>query len=51
MLPPRRHDISRLEVFSDAVFGFALALLAIFSHPPTSYARLMTALLAPDLNS
>ena len=28
MLPPRRHEISRLEAFSDAVFAFALTLLA-----------------------
>jgi hypothetical protein len=41
MLPPRRHDISRLEGFSDAVFGFALALLAVSAEPPTSYAQLM----------
>jgi hypothetical protein len=41
MLPPRRHDISRLEAFSDAVFGFALALLAVSSDPPLSYAQLM----------
>jgi hypothetical protein len=41
MLPPRRHDISRLEGFSDAVFGFALALLAVSAEPPTSYAELM----------
>jgi len=45
MLPPRRHDISRLEGFSDAVFGFALALLAISSHPPSSYAQLMDQML------
>lgn len=45
MLPPRRHDISRLEGFSDAVFGFALALLAVSSQPPTSYAQLMDQML------
>ena len=28
MLPSRRHEISRLEAFSDAVFAFALTLLA-----------------------
>ena len=26
MLPPRRHEISRLEAFSGAVFAFALTL-------------------------
>jgi uncharacterized membrane protein len=37
----RRHEISRLEAFSDVVFGFALALLAVSSTPPTSYDQLM----------
>ena len=41
MLPPRRHEISRVEAFSDAVFGFALALLVVSSQPPVSYAELM----------
>jgi hypothetical protein len=41
MLPPRRHDITRLEGFSDAVFGFALALLAVSADPPVSYVQLM----------
>lgn len=41
MLPPRRHEISRVEAFSDAVFGFALALLVVSSQPPTTYAELM----------
>lgn len=38
---PRRHETSRLEAFSDAVFGFALALLVVSAEPPTSYAELM----------
>jgi len=37
---PRRHEISRLEAFSDAVFGFALALLVVSTEPPHSYAEL-----------
>ena len=37
----RRHEISRIEAFSDVVFGFALALLAVSADPPTSYAELM----------
>jgi uncharacterized membrane protein len=37
----RKHDISRLEAFSDVVFGLALALLAVSADPPTSYAELM----------
>jgi hypothetical protein len=41
MLPTRRHEISRLEAFSDAVFGFALALLVVSSEPPASYAELV----------
>jgi uncharacterized membrane protein len=39
--PPRTHEISRLEAFSDAVFGFALALLVVSADPPSSYAELM----------
>lgn len=45
MLPPRRHDISRLEGFSDAVFGFGLAVLAVSAQPPTSYSQLMDQML------
>lgn len=39
---PRRHEISRIEAFSDVVFGFALALLAVSADPPSSYAELMS---------
>ena len=45
MLPTRRHEISRLEAFSDAVFGFALALLVVSSDPPASYAQLVDRML------
>lgn len=38
---PRKHEISRLEAFSDAVFAFALALLVVSADPPSSYAELM----------
>lgn len=31
MLPERRHDISRLEGFSDAVFAFVLTLFLMFA--------------------
>jgi uncharacterized membrane protein len=41
----RRHEISRLEAFSDAVFAFALALLVVSVEPPSSYRELMDRML------
>jgi uncharacterized membrane protein len=40
-MPLRRHEVTRLEGFSDAVFGFALTLLVVSLEVPNSVAQLM----------
>jgi uncharacterized membrane protein len=35
-MPVRHHEVTRLEGFSDAVFGFALPLLVVSMEVPTS---------------
>lgn len=37
---PGRREVSRIEGFSDAVFGFALTLLVVSLEVPQSYAEL-----------
>ena len=41
MQTQRKHEISRLEAFSDAAFGFALTLLVVTLEVPKSYEELM----------
>jgi uncharacterized membrane protein len=37
----RRHEVSRVEAFSDAVFAFSLTLLVVSLDVPKSYRELM----------
>ena len=40
-MPLRRHAVTRLEGFSDAVFGFALTLLVVSLEVPNSFDELL----------
>lgn len=35
-MPPRHHEVTRFEGFSDAVFGFALTLRVVSLEVPNS---------------
>ena len=37
----RAHEVSRIEAFSDVIFGFAMTLLVVSLEAPKSYAELM----------
>ena len=37
----RAHEVSRIEAFSDVIFGFALSLIVISLEVPKTYAALM----------
>lgn len=37
----RAHEVSRLEAFSDVIFGFAISLLVVSLEAPKSYEQLM----------
>jgi uncharacterized membrane protein len=40
----RAHEVSRLEAFSDVVFGFALTLIVVSLEVPKTYAELIAAM-------
>jgi len=37
----RSHEVSRLEAFSDVIFGFALSLIVVSLEVPKTYGELM----------
>src|SRR5438309_11445856 len=37
----RAHEVSRIEAFSDVVFGFAISLLVVSLEAPKTYAQMM----------
>jgi uncharacterized membrane protein len=40
----RAHEVSRVEAFSDVVFGFALTLIVVSLEVPRTYEELMAAM-------
>jgi len=40
LMPARHHEVTRLEGFSDTVFGFALTLLVVSLEVPSDIERL-----------
>jgi uncharacterized membrane protein len=40
----RAHEVSRVEAFSDVIFGFAISLLVVSLEAPKSYAEMMNVL-------
>ena len=39
---PRSHEVSRIEAFSDVVFGFSLTLLVVSLEVPQTFTELLT---------
>ncbi len=37
----RAHEVSRIEAFSDVIFGFAISLLVVSLEAPKTYAHMM----------
>src|SRR5882672_10673213 len=37
----RAHEVSRIEAFSDIIFGFAISLLVVSLEAPKTYAQMM----------
>jgi uncharacterized membrane protein len=44
MAQPAGHDVTRIEAFSDAVFGFAITLLVVSLEVPNSFDELLRAM-------
>ena len=44
MADSAEHDVTRIEAFSDAVFGFAITLLVVSLEVPNSFDELLQAM-------